>query len=131
MKKVFSLSLIICVILISCFTEQPTKSQKLTSKQLTQAEFENLLDKIVSGEIDEKQKQHIVSKLHSGESYDNVLKGLPPKSKESKIEPDKSDINEVFERLDRIEHNIKTIASYLDIEMDEKGRITKLPTFNK
>ena len=152
MKKVFSVTLIISVVLISCFTEQPTKSEKLTSKHLTQAEYVNLLDKIVSGEIDGKQTKHIVSKLHSGESYDNALKGLPPKSKESKIEPpyldpaefpfvvpkskkskiplDKADINEVLERLDRIEHNIKTIATFLEIEMDEKGRIinTSPPT---
>ena len=131
MKKVFSLSLIISVILISCFTEQPTKSEKLTKEQLTPAEFVNLIDKIVSGEIDEKQTQHIVSKLHSGKSYDNALKGLPPESNKSEISPDKFDINEVFERLDRIERNIKNIASYLDIEMDEKGRIIKLPTINK
>lgn len=150
MKKIFSVTLIISVILISCFTEQPTKSEKLTSEHLTQAELANLIDKIASGEISEKQTQHIVSKLRSGESYDNTLKGLPPKSKESKseipyldptefpfvvpkskgskIKPDESDINKVFERLDRIEHNIKTIATFLDIEMDEKGRIINTPT---
>ncbi len=84
MKRYFVLTLIISVILISCFTEQPTKSEKLTSKHLTPAEFNDLLDKTVSGIIDENQKKHIVSKLHSGESYDNALKGLPPKSNKSK-----------------------------------------------
>lgn len=130
MNKVFSLMLIISVILISCFTRQPTKSQELTSDQLTQAEFENLLDKIVSSEINETQKGHTISKLNSGESYENALKELPPKSSKSQSSPDKFNVYEVIERLDRIERNIRIITSHLGIKIDDTGRITKLPTAN-
>ena len=126
MKNVLTLSLIICVILFSCFTEKPTKSEKLTSEHLSQADYEDLLDKITSGHIDEKQAKQVVSKLHSGKSYINALDELSPKSNDSQVS--NNELNEVIERLDKIERNIEVITLYLSIKIDDKGRIIKLPT---
>lgn len=82
--------------MISYFTEQPTKSQKLTSKQLTQADFNDLIDKIVSGEIVETQH------------------------KEGKIEPNKSDITDVgiFLHVKCSNENLKKlIEKHIDQEL--------------
>ena len=50
-------------------------NNQLTSDQLTSADFTNLIDKYISGEIGEQDFRRIVSKMDLGESYDNAQKG--------------------------------------------------------
>lgn len=48
---------------------------QLTSEQINQADFENLIDKIISGEISATDARRVTSKIDVGESYDDAFKG--------------------------------------------------------
>ena len=50
-------------------------NNKLILENITRAEIENLLDKYISGEINEQELNRIVGNLKLGESYDDAPKG--------------------------------------------------------
>ena len=74
--KIYVFALISIILLLYIGESIPQESNnRLTSKDITRAEFENLLDKYLSGEINDQELNRIVGNLKLGESYDDAQKG--------------------------------------------------------
>ena len=74
--KIFVFALTFIILLLYAGESIPQESNnRLSLEDITRAEFENLLDKYLSGEINDQELNRIVSNLKLGESYDDAQKG--------------------------------------------------------